>query len=112
MTRINKPNELQEKKIDAKEKDSKETSRHHNTIEKHNISTKWLTVAIIILAVCTLISQLFPIYTYEVIGNDYMVRINKFTGKVKYLYVTEELHNAEYRYMDAEDEKYKNRKGR
>ena len=72
----------------------KETKTNNRATSRQNRLTIILSVAIIALGVCTVISQIFPIFEYKVISSSYLVRINKISGKIKYIDITKELDKA------------------
>ncbi len=69
------------------------------TTFKHNKAIVILTVCIVTLTAFTIIFQIFPIHTYEVINREYVVRTNRFTGKAEYSYIGDELFYAEEKYL-------------
>ena len=93
-----KANELQKEMIENMKTNNKVTSNH-------NAAIRLFTIVMILIMVTTIISQIFPIYDYDVIGQNYMIRSNRITGKVDFIYIAEKLYNAEDNYYDELDKK-------
>ena len=105
MTQRNELGKAQREATQAIKTGQASTDQHQTEVERHNKKIGWLTAGILFLGVATIVSNFLPIYDYEVIGQAYMVRKNKITGRIKYFYIGESLLNAEDTYYEKLDEK-------